>query len=298
MLEKRRFKVWLQNKTLRSGISVSLCILASKLLNLKYPFFAALPAIVPISNNLEEIIKSGGNRMIGSTLGAGVGIILALIQPSNPLLTGIGVILIIYLCKFINWESSASIACLIFISIMVGLRDETALFYSLHRLLDTFIGIAITTVINNIAFSINIYSTIIKKAEALYHNLLKEVENKIYYNTKPSMDMLNEKMKTVYGLLNVYKNQLHFKNGENPKLVQLDMLYRNLKCISNELGIINSIEKSCVPNSENADKLAKIFNCEDHYEKYYDSEINIVYNYHLGRMLKAIEIIENKKAVF
>lgn len=99
--------MWLGNRALRTGVSASLCMLASQLLNLKYPFFATLPSVMPISNNFRETIKSGGNRMIGSAIGAAVGILLALIRPSNFLVTGIGIIIIIYLCRFVNWESTA-----------------------------------------------------------------------------------------------------------------------------------------------------------------------------------------------
>jgi len=284
--------MWLGNKAIRAGISASLCVLAANLLNLKYPFFAALPAVMPLATNLHETIKSGSNRTIGSAIGAAVGIVLALIHSSSFLLTGMGVIIIIYICRFINWESSASIGCLIFISIMVGLKGETAWVYSLHRLLATFIGIAITTAVNNLAFSINIRSAVMKSIETIYDNLLKAAKCKIIYNAEPSTDKLHERINTFQGLLNIYKDQLRFSKNSRSRFSHVNLLYKNLKYAAVELDIIKSMENSCSLNDENLKRINSIFNCEKSYVKCPDNEIDIVYNYHLGRLLKGIDTVK------
>lgn len=280
--------VWLGNKALRSGISVCLCMIVSKLLKLKYPFFALLPAVMPISSNLEDTIKSSGNRMIGSSIGAVIGILLALIKPTNALLTGIGVIIIIYTCKFINWENSAAIACLIFISIMIGIKGETVWLYSLNRLLDTFIGIAITATVNNLAFSLTTYSTVIENTRILYNDLLKAAEAKIFSNVEVKTESLYRQINNIQGLLTIYKDQIHFKKNWKAKLQEMTSIYENLKCAYDELNIISSIDKACSPNAKNTEMINKIFASKNHYKKCEDSEISIIYNYHLERLLKAI----------
>lgn len=280
--------VWLGNKALRSGISVCLCMIVSKLLKLKYPFFVALPAVMPISSNLEDTIKSSGNRMIGSSIGAVIGILLALIRPTNALLTGIGVIIIIYTCKFINWENSAAIACLIFISIMVGIKGETVWLYSLNRLLDTFIGIAITATVNNLALSLTTYSTVIKNTRILYNDLLKAVKSKIFFHVEIKTDSLYKQINNIQGLLTIYKDQIHFKKIWRTKLQEMTSIYENLKRAYDELNIINSIDNTCSPNAKNAEMINKIFPLKNHYKKCENSEISIIYNYHLERLLKSI----------
>lgn len=281
--------VWLGNKALRAGISVCLCMIASKLLKLKYPFFVALPAVMPISSNLEDTIKSSGNRMIGSSIGAVIGILLALIKPTNALLTGIGVIIIIYTCKFISWENSAAIACLIFISIMVGIKGETVWLYSFNRLLDTFIGIAITATVNTLAFSLMTYSTVIKNSRILYNDLLKAAEAKIFSNVEVKTESLYKQINNIEGLLTIYKDQIHFKKTWRTKLQEMKSIYENLKCAYDELSIINSIHNTCSPNAKNSGMINKIFAMQSHYEKCENSEINIIFNYHLERLLKAMQ---------
>lgn len=284
--------MWLGNKALRTGISACLCMIAAKLLNLKYPFFVILPAVMPISSNLEYTIKASGNRLIGSSIGAVIGILLSLIEPTNALLTGIGVIIIIYTCKFINWENSAAIACLIFVSIMVGIKGETVWLYSLNRLLDTFIGIAIAATVNTLTLSLTTYSTVIKNARILHDDLLKAISSKIFYNVEIKFDTLYKQINNIQGLLIIYKDQIHFSKVWKTRSQEIASIYENLKCAYDELNIINSIDNTCSLNAENSEMINKIFSKEIHYKKCENSEIGIVYNYHLERLLKAIENIK------
>lgn len=227
--------------------------------------------------------------MIGSFIGAIIGILLALIKPTNPLLTGIGVIIIIYTCKFINWENSAAIACLIFISIMVGIKGETVWLYSLNRLIDTFIGIAITATVNNLAFSLMTYSTVIKNTKILYNDLLRSAEAKIFSTVEIKTESLYRQINNIEGLLTVYKDQIHFRKTWRTKLQEMTSIYENLKRAYDELSIINSIDNTCSPNAKNLEMINKIFAMQSRYKKCENSEISIIYNYHLEKLLKAME---------
>lgn len=200
--------------------------------------------------------------------------------------------LMIYLCKFINWESSASIAGLIFISIMVGLKGETAWIYSMHRLLDTIIGIAITTLVNTIAFSINMYSTIMKSIEITYSELLKTVKNKVCLNLEVSTEKLVERVKSIQDFIKIYKEQLDFKKSKGPNLQQLNLLYENLQGVLEELKMIDTLGEACMPNDENAEMITHMFDCSKNYDSYTAGEKNIVYNFHLERLLKGIRTIQ------
>lgn len=284
--------LWLKNKAVKAGLSVTLCILVSNLLELKYPFFAALPAAMPISSDLGETMRSGVNRMIGSTIGALVGIAIAIIQPSNYLFIWIGIVVIIYLCKFINWESSASIACLIFISIMISYKGEPAIIYSLHRLLATFIGIAITTVVDNLLLAFNMYSTIMKRMNELYESVFSECKNKICYKTEAYKDLFRERINTLENLVKVYKGQITFSGSKESNIEHLNFLMNNYQCILEELSILRTMENTCIANRENTQLILNIFNYHSKNEEYVENDINIVYNYHLARLLKGLYTID------
>ncbi|AAK81369.1 uncharacterized membrane protein YgaE (UPF0421/DUF939 family) [Clostridium acetobutylicum] len=287
--------MWLGNKALRAGISASLCMLASKLLKLKYPFFAVLPAVIPLSTNLEDTIKSSGNRLMGSAIGAIAGILLASsFYTSNAVLTGIGIVIIIYICRFINWENSASIACLLFISVMSGIKGDTVLTYSLHRLLDTFIGIAIAATVNNLVFSLTAYSSFRKNTKIIYDNLLRGVQSKIFSNIDFEIEDLYSEINNLHGLLKIYRDEIHFKKSKDFKLKQMNLIYENIRRGLMELNIINSMEQTSLPNNENMNRLNKVLGTQKPYKECAASKINTVYNYHLEKLIKSIEIIHKE----
>ncbi|MBU5300070.1 FUSC family protein [Clostridium sporogenes] len=76
----------LKRKAIRVGIAVSLCMLVSNLLKLKFPFFVLLPAVMPIWTFFGETIKFIINRIIGGTIGAVIGVVFTIIKLQNILL--------------------------------------------------------------------------------------------------------------------------------------------------------------------------------------------------------------------
>lgn len=99
----------MQTSTIKTGISVCLAIFLAKVLKLEFPFFVALAVIMPIEESIASSIKSGKNRMVGTVIGAFIGVIFVLIGPENPILCGIGMIIIIYVCSLFNASSAAAI---------------------------------------------------------------------------------------------------------------------------------------------------------------------------------------------
>ncbi len=145
-----------------------------KLIKTKISFFLFYYLLLCQSQHFfGETIKFGINRIIGSTIGAIIGVVFATIRSQNTLLVGLGVILIIYICNYLKWDSTTSIACLVFVSIIVGIRGTSAFQYSIHRLIDTFIGIAITTIVNNYIFNPDIAQLLKKKSKKYTRRFIK-----------------------------------------------------------------------------------------------------------------------------
>lgn len=135
-------------KGIKTGISVTIAILISKLLKLEFPFFVALAVIMPIQDNLMSSLKSGKYRMLGTIIGAIVGVIFYFIKPESAILSGIGVTLVIYLCNLLKAPQSAPIGGIVFIAIMVNIKDQNPLHYSFNRVIDTFIGVCVTIAVH------------------------------------------------------------------------------------------------------------------------------------------------------
>ena len=117
-------------RNLKTSLSVFICIIVFELLGRSSAFFACIAAMMCMQDTVENSYKMGKNRMLGTFLGAIVGLLLTAIFNVlsiqhfivYALLTAIGTTIAIYLCIFFN------------------------------RILDTFIGVIIAIIINRVVY--------------------------------------------------------------------------------------------------------------------------------------------------
>lgn len=143
-------KVGMRN--IKTAIAVFICLIISHLLKLEYPFYAAIAAIISMQSSVEGSYQVGKNRMLGTLIGGVVGYGCALISPGNPVIASVGLILVIYICTLLEWKGSVSIAGIVFLAIMVNLKGKPPLQYSVNRVVDTFIGIIVSLLVNYLIF--------------------------------------------------------------------------------------------------------------------------------------------------
>ncbi|WPC40363.1 FUSC family protein [Clostridium sp. JS66] len=231
----------LKRKAIRVGIAASLCILVSNLLKLKYPFFVVLPAVMPISTFFGETIKFGANRIIGSFIGAIIGVVLITFQWQNTILIGIGVMLIIYICSYLKWDSTTSIACLVFVSIMLGVKGAGAISYSAYRLLDTLIGISITTIVNNYVFNPNMIKVLKNRAQDIQQSLLNLASDKEFIEDKSELDNIEKSINSLKENLKIYSEEIKVSSKFLPVKNKLDKMMYIFAIIFQQVEIINYI---------------------------------------------------------
>lgn len=231
----------LKRKAIRVGIAASLCMLVSNLLKLKFPFFVLLPAVMPISTFFGETIKFGVNRIIGSSIGALIGVIFVTIQEQNILLIGLGVILIIYVCNYLKWNSTTSIACLVFASIMVGVKGSSAIIYSAHRLLDTFIGIGITTLVNHYIFNPDVKQLLKNQAKNMQDHLLNIANTKDFFESKAELNNIELELKDMKEKLKIYTEEFKRTPKFSLSKSKLENMIYVISVIFEQVKIINYI---------------------------------------------------------
>ncbi|AKC63092.1 putative transmembrane protein [Clostridium sporogenes] len=244
----------LKRKAIRVGISASLCMLASNLLKVKFPFFVLLPAVMPISTFFGETIKFGINRIIGSSIGAVIGVIFATIKSQNTLLVGLGIILIVYICNYLKWDSTTSIACLVFVSIIVGIRGTSAFQYSLHRLIDTFIGIAITTIVNNYIFNTDIAQLLKKKVKNIQEDLLNIANTKNFCGDKNEFDKIEWELYDMKKKLKICNEEFKFNKKFSLTKDKLESMIYSTTIIFEQIKTIDYINNTKNKNANNTTK--------------------------------------------
>ena len=139
------FKIGL--RTLKTGLVVALSVILSAILKLEYPFFVVMTAIISMDKTMVNSLKMGRNRVFGTFLGACIGIGLSYIDRGNPLLCGLGIIILIQICNHLKLQGAITIGGIVMTAIMVH-TDKTPLYYGFHRTLDTLVGATISFVVN------------------------------------------------------------------------------------------------------------------------------------------------------
>ncbi len=134
-------------RTIKTGIAVSLAMLAAGVFDIQYPFFAIIAALIAVQPTVSDSWRVGANRMLGTLIGAIVGVIFISVFPANSIFLGIGIIILIIIMNRLHWNESINIAAVVLVAIFLNKGGDNVN-YALHRLFDTFLGISIAVVIN------------------------------------------------------------------------------------------------------------------------------------------------------
>lgn len=272
----------LKRKAIRVGIAASLCMLVSNLLKLKFPFFVILPAVMPISTFFGETIKFGVNRIIGSFIGAVVGVIFATIQTENVIFVGLGVIVIVYICNYLKWDSTTSIACLVFASIMVGLKGSSAWIYSIHRLFDTFIGIVITTTVNNYVFNPDVVNLLKKEAKHVQESLLDLISSENFYKNKDELDNIEHEIDNIKNKFKIYTEEFKLKKSSVLAISKFKDILSIITVIFEHLKIINYISTH---EDENNSDISAVPDVKHNNNRPNRANIDLIVNFHKNEIL-------------
>ncbi|CAM3513892.1 aromatic acid exporter family protein [Saccharibacillus sp. WB 17] len=142
-----RFSIGMRN--IKTAVAVLLSILISFALDLEYPFYAAIATVIAMESSIASSYTAGKNRTMGTLVGAAFGGLFAFIEPHNAYLSAFGIVCVIAVCNLLKWNKSVSIACIVFLAIMLNLRiGEPPFLYALHRVLDTLLGIGVAVLVN------------------------------------------------------------------------------------------------------------------------------------------------------
>lgn len=280
-------------RTIKTAIAVALSVFICQLFKLTSPFFAGIAAIITMQSTVVDSFKIGKNRMLGTVFGASIGLVGSLIAPENPIAIGIGIIIIITICNFLGWKKPISIATIVFLSIMLVQKDGSRLHYSVYRTIDTFVGIIIGVLINY--FIVPPDSEI--KIKASFKTLLNEcntiVKNIIYNLSDIKLDSVKNELKLLDTNFECLKEEIKLNLSKNIEYSDIQNTLTLFENLYNNLSIVSNMESNPKINNKNKEKLEKLYNIcllENNDDKSLDN-IDIVYNYHIEKIIDSIEEI-------
>ncbi len=212
MQRQRNWKTFLPGmRAVKTALAVSLCVAIASLTPWLSPFFMTLAAIITMQVSTVEAFKIGRTRMLGTAVGAGIGLGFALIQPENAILCGLGILIIIAICNRLNWNGAVQIAAFVFMAIMVNMKEQNPFIYSTTRMLDTFVGVAIGIAVNYFVFPYNNLSQI--------HEQLYKVKAYVETEIDPEtgiivLEPLRAMLLTLRDEINLYKQEARIQRKD------------------------------------------------------------------------------------
>lgn len=281
-------------RNLKTAIAVFLCIIITRSLNISdSPFYACIAAVICMQSSVFETFKTGKNRMIGTFIGALIGFLFALIQPGNALLVAVGITLLIYICNVLGYNKSISIACIVFIAIMVNLTDKTPLFYSTYRLIETFIGILIAVLVNYFIYPPKYLDNLHQLRLDIINVLNRLFHEKLSDNKDVDLSTLNKQISALENLMKSYIDEIIPKKNNSNKIADLQKVLKLSKKAYSHLFMLNSLNSVCSLNKKNLLKAKVLYRINEQETTSSNSDLDIVYNYHIENLFNILEALKS-----
>jgi len=237
-------------RNFKTAIAVILCVLISRALNLEYSFYAAIAAIISMGNTVTNSFRTGKNRMLGTLIGAGIGFVCACILPGNAILCGIGIIMVIYICNLLKWSKSVSIACIVFMAIMVNLNGKNPFYYSINRILDTFIGITVAVLVNYFIYPPNYMEDMKKNCALIVERIDKLIGAGISTIEDLELDELEGKINSLQKQISMHEDEFRFSKKSFNKVDNIKDTIGLDNNIINHLKVIRNLKNKIEFNNE------------------------------------------------
>lgn len=149
-----RFKIGM--RIIKTAVAAGICLQVFYWLNIGSNIngvYAAVAATICMKTSLQQTLKTGIDRTVGTVIGSAIGILFLFLtrlvpEPYFALITTGGVVCVIYLCNIFKLQFSVTISVVVYLVILVVPREIPPLLYGVARLGETLFGIFIAFVVN------------------------------------------------------------------------------------------------------------------------------------------------------
>ena len=276
-------------RNIKTGIGVMLCILVGYFNIIDKTFFAAVACIVCMQTTVKSSLTVGLNRLKGTFIGGVVGFLFVLIRPGNPILACLGIITTIYICNILKVNSSITIACVVFCAIMINIGSESPLEYSVHRIIDTSIGVIIGVCVNYFICRPNYLKRIYNEIRIIESKAIELLKEEIEKGAHANISPLKVEITKLEGLYKNYLDELEYSIEENNNK-EINETIKRCKQIYLHLQVLETMKYKCYLDEETYIKTVDLCHGLDGYVEV-KNDISPVYNYHIKMIIENINEI-------
>ena len=156
-LSKYHLNLHVGQRNIKTALAATLCALLYFLVD-RNPTFACIGAIFGVGSDMDNSRLNGGNRFFGTIIGGLLGMILfqlyIIFYPDGskhlPMLLFLfaGVVALILVSQWFHWPGAVQPGGVVLCIILFNTPVDTYISYSLDRMLDTGIGVALALLVN------------------------------------------------------------------------------------------------------------------------------------------------------
>lgn len=275
-------------RTIKTGLAVMLCCILTRFA-VDNMFYCATACVVTMQDTIKTSFKMGSQRVFGTLIGGLVGFLLVLISPANPILCGIGIMIVIKFCSIFKL-SSLVVSSVTFFSLYLGYIDSAPLVYSIQRVFDTSIGVIMGLIINYSVARPNYYDNtmnVFKKIKSLCNESLRNIA---LGKKDLEIDNIENNIKISEAFYSKLIDELNYSKGD----FNLDIIDKSLdlcRQIYFHIKSIELLEKELFLTKDNQKKLKKLYKNETILLDVNDNE-SPVFNFHLGKVIEKTRLLE------
>ncbi len=154
---KYHFNLHVGQRNIKTALAATLCALVYFLVG-RNPTFACIGAIFGLGSDMDNSRLNGGNRFFGTIFGGLLGMLLFRLyivfypdgskHPLMLLFLFAGVVALILVSQWLHWPGAVQPGGVVLCIILFNTPVETYITYSLDRMLDMGIGVAMALLVN------------------------------------------------------------------------------------------------------------------------------------------------------
>jgi uncharacterized membrane protein YgaE (UPF0421/DUF939 family) len=133
--------------SLRAAAAAGLAVWIAQLLQLQYPLYALIAAVLVTDLSPPQSRLLAWRRLAGTVLGAASGAALIQLLPPGPLSIGLSILAVMFASHLLRLEAAAKLAGYVCGIVMLDFSAEPWT-YALHRLIETLVGIAMGVLVS------------------------------------------------------------------------------------------------------------------------------------------------------
>ncbi|HBG1230976.1 TPA: FUSC family protein [Clostridioides difficile] len=274
-------------RTIKTGISVTLCMILGDYL-VENMFYSLVACIISVQDTVKGSLKTGINRVEGTILGGIIGFIFAIIKAGDPFLCGLGVMCSIYLCNLFKIKSVV-VACVTFLAIHLGVGNSDPVYYSLHRVLDTSVGVLFGVLVNYYVARPNYLNSVIDEFKKIEELSMLLIEDKILRKENLNVKKFEEEVEKLEEIYSKLIDELDYSLSET-NIEKIENALRICREIHFHMQSIELLENKLYLKEHTYKYLKKTYNV-DKLDWNIDEEKSPVFNYHLMKIMIEIELL-------